>query len=98
YLLVLDRDGELLDVIDTRDTSGAAKQGRNFSVPSAIKRASGIAANVLWDNVEYVLGLPRKPNATDSELLKVAARHSSFCATIDALSATAASDAGIAAV
>src|ERR1700722_5758237 len=98
YLLVLDSTGKLQDIIDARDATGPAKQGRTFSVPAAIKRTVGIAANLLWDNVEYVLGLPRDPDASVAELKKVAARHSDFCATIETLYCSTGPDEAVAAV
>lgn len=98
YLLVLDHDGKLLDVLDTRDASGAAKQGRSFSVPSAVKRTSGTAANLLWDHAEYVLGLPRDSLAPETNGKKETERHSAFRAAIDALPAETLADEGVAAV
>jgi CRISPR-associated protein Csd1 len=98
YLLVLDSAGKLLDIIDTREPSGAARHGRSFSVPAAAKRTVGIAANLLWDNVEYSLGLSRDTDATDAELKKVAARHNAFRTFIDTLFGTANTDEGIIAV
>jgi CRISPR-associated protein Csd1 len=98
YLLVLDSDGKLLEIVDTRTASGDGKRGRRFSVPSAAKRASGIIANLLWDNAEYVLGLPRDPAASVSERGKVAARHAAFRAAVDAIAVTVSADPGIVAV
>ena len=45
-----------------------------YVLPKAVKRASGIAANLLWDNAEYVLGLPRPGGKT----ARVAEQHQAF--------------------
>jgi CRISPR-associated protein Csd1 len=39
------------------------KIGQRFLVPKAVKKTSGVAANLLWDNAEYVLG-HRHPRQT----------------------------------
>ncbi len=59
FLIVLDNDGIPIAVEDTREEQGKQKRGKIFLVPQSIKRASGINANLLWDNPEYVLGLPK---------------------------------------
>ena len=45
-----------------------------YVLPKAVKRASGIAANLLWDNAEYVLGLPRP----GGKAARVAEQHQAF--------------------
>jgi len=98
FLLVLQSDGTLLDVIDTRTTETAGRRGRVFSVPQAMKRTVGIAANILWDNVEYVLGTSRDPKASDAERQKVAARHAAFCTVVTKLADKIPDTAGIGAI
>lgn len=58
FLLELDTDGTLLNIVDTRSGSDKKKTAQSFLVPQSVKKTSGIAANILWDNAEYVLGLP----------------------------------------
>ena len=62
-------------------------------MPQAVKRASNIAANLLWDTAEYVLGID-----TRGKPERVAEQHAAFRADIDALPAAVQTDAGIAAV
>ena len=45
-----------------------------YVLPKAVKRASGIAANLLWDNAEYVLGLTRP----GGKAARVAEQHHAF--------------------
>ncbi|MBX3644997.1 MAG: type I-C CRISPR-associated protein Cas8c/Csd1 [Rubrivivax sp.] len=58
FVLDLTRDGKLVSVTDLRTQIGSRKIGTGLLVPSAVKKTSGVAANLLWDNAEYVLGLP----------------------------------------
>ena len=60
FLVVLSEDGNLINLEDTREFIGKKKTAKSFLVPKAVKRSSGIAANFLWDNVEYALGIPCK--------------------------------------
>lgn len=59
FLIVIDKAGNFVDLSDTRDGSGKKKQGRVFTVPKGVKKTSGIAANLLWDTPNYVLGFPK---------------------------------------
>ena len=45
-----------------------------YVLPKPVKRASGIAANLLWDNAEYVLGLTRP----GGKAARVAEQHQAF--------------------
>lgn len=58
FLLEIDTAGKCVAVHDTKDSSG--KQPRSFILPKGVKKTSGIAANLLWDTPNYVLGLPKK--------------------------------------
>lgn len=57
YVLVLSRDGRLLDVQNHMDTSGKKPQPKLVSVPRPEKRTSGPKSNFLWDKSAYVLGV-----------------------------------------
>lgn len=60
FVLVLVADGSLVDVEDLRGQEGQEKRPRKMVVPAAVKRASGIKANFLWDTSAYVLGADDK--------------------------------------
>lgn len=60
FLIVLDEDGIPVFIEDTRELVGKKLRAKSFLVPQSVKRSVGIAPNLLWDNVEYVLGVPCK--------------------------------------
>ncbi|MHB1202994.1 MAG: type I-C CRISPR-associated protein Cas8c/Csd1, partial [Acidithiobacillus sp.] len=57
FVIEIDAEGRLVNLVDTRTTEGKKKIGQRFLVPQGVKKTSGVAANLLWDNSEYVLGL-----------------------------------------
>ncbi len=56
FVIEINAAGQLVQIEDTRTLEGKKKIARNFVVPQGVKRAAGIAANLLWDNAEYALG------------------------------------------
>lgn len=56
FLIVLKPDGSFLHIEDTREGEGKTKRGKPFLVPQAVKKSVNVAANLLWGNLEYVLG------------------------------------------
>jgi len=58
FLFVLKPDGTFIHVEDTREGDGKRKRGNTFLVPQGVKKSVNVAANLLWGNVEYVLGQP----------------------------------------
>ncbi len=93
FLLEISPEGELLQLRDTRELNGKKKVARVFRVPMGIKKTSGVAANLLWDTLEYVLGVDTKGKPE-----RVAEQHAAFRARIAALPETVREDAGIQAV
>lgn len=93
FLLEIGPEGELLQLRDTRELNGKKKMARVFRVPMGIKKTSGVAANLLWDTLEYVLGVDTKGKPE-----RVAEQHAAFRARIAALPEAAREDAGIQAV
>lgn len=93
FLLEISPKGELLQLRDTRELNGKKKVARVFRVPIGIKKTSGVAANLLWDTVEYVLGVDTKGKPE-----RVAEQHAAFRARIAALPDAVREDAGIQAV
>jgi CRISPR-associated protein Csd1 len=96
FILELDRDGRLVQIRDTRTLQEKKKIARAELVPQGVKRASGIAANLLWDTAEYVLGVVTEGKAGKPE--RVAGQHAAFRARIEGLPEDARSDAGVRAV
>ena len=73
FLIVLNRQGEFVSIQDTREGEGKKRTGRIFTVPKGVKKTSGIAANLLWDTPNYVLGVPKSdPKKATEELAQKA--------------------------
>lgn len=93
FVLEITADGQLIQLRDTRSPEGKKKVGRRYLVPQGVKRASGITANLLWDNLEYVTGVD-----TRGKPERVVEQHAAFRARINALPASAQADPGLQAV
>ena len=93
FILEINAEGELLQLRDTRELQGKKKVAQVFRVPMGIKKTSGVAANLLWDTLEYVLGVDTKGKPE-----RVAEQHAAFRARMAALPEAVRQDAGIQAV
>jgi len=64
YALNLGKNGALLDVVPLLNQEQRGKKEvfvpREFNMPTPIKRTVGVAANFLWDNSSYLLGVDNK--------------------------------------
>lgn len=106
FVLEITLDGVLVQLRDTREQVGNKKIGQSFRVPQGIKKASGVAANLLWDSSEYVLGVedPKKLEQSREKgkeadyRARLIEMHKAFVDRISLLPATALADAGIQAV
>jgi CRISPR-associated protein Csd1 len=92
-LLGLSKRKSLVQMLDTRSIQGKRKVAQVFRVPIGVKKTSGVAANLLWDNLEYVLGIDTKGKPE-----RVAEQHAAFLARIKELPQVAQEDPGIKAV
>jgi CRISPR-associated protein Csd1 len=72
WCIVIDADGQPVDVYDLHDTSGKKAKPKLYSVPAAVKRTVGIVPNFLWDKTAYVLG------RTAGEGKRTAQEHAAF--------------------
>lgn len=93
FILEIDAAGRLVQILDTRSGEGKKKTAQRFLVPKAVKKTSGVAANLLWDTAEYVLGID-----TRGKPERVAEQHAAFRARIEALPDAVKADPGVAAV
>lgn len=75
YLIVLDRNGRLVNVEDTQEKIGRRLRARTFAVPQSVKRTVGIEPYFLWDNIEYVTGIVCREGGNPG---RVAKRHEAF--------------------
>ena len=64
FALCIDGDGKLERLVDLRQEVPSGKKmvlrPRSMTLPAAVKRSSGVAANFLWDNAGYLLGIDDK--------------------------------------
>lgn len=60
FILELDANGMLVQIVDTREFQAKKLIAKRFLVPQAVKKTSGVAANLFWDTAEYVLGFDLK--------------------------------------
>ena len=62
--LCLNQNGELTQIVPTMDEVSKGKktvfQPQLITLPAAVKRTVSIAANFLWDNSAYLLGIDQK--------------------------------------
>jgi CRISPR-associated protein Csd1 len=93
FILELAADGRLIGISDTRTQEGKKKVVRRFQVPQGVKKTSGVAANLLWDTAEYVLGLDTKGKPE-----RVAEQTAAFRHRVEELAERAPEDAGLRAV
>ncbi len=71
FVIVLDRDGRFVDIEDTHNSNDKRDKGRLFVVPQGVKRTSGVAANLLWDGLAYVLGVVSETRAAKLDAAKL---------------------------
>lgn len=106
FVLELQDDGRLQGIADCRQLAGKKLVGSSFLVPMGVKKTSDIAANLLWDNAEYVLGTPdpKKLEAAQTKgaeakyLQRLQEMRAAFRGRIAALPEAARGDAGVRAV
>ncbi|MDX9862710.1 MAG: type I-C CRISPR-associated protein Cas8c/Csd1 [Rhodospirillales bacterium] len=90
FIIELTADGRPLGIVDTRQIEGKKKVARRYLVPKGVKKASGIAANLLWDTAEYALGIDVRGNPE-----RVKKQHAAFRQRIADLPESARRDSGI---
>lgn len=91
FIIILDENGNLVNIEDTRQNINKILRARSYLVPQGQKRASNIKANLLWDNAEYIFGIPIKGKPE-----RVAQQHDDFVRRIQTLELR--EDTGIAAI
>ncbi len=106
FIIELNKSGSVVQIEDTRTTEGKKKQAKAFLVPQAVKKASNIASNLLWGNVEYVIGWPdekklaeRKSKGKDEDYQeRLKEMHAAFADAIKGLPKGVQTDDGVRAV
>lgn len=80
YVIVLSHEGKLVQLECTYEGNGKERRAKAFLVPQGVKKTSGIASNLLWDNPEYALGVVLKGKPE-----RVPQQHAAFKSAIEAL-------------
>ncbi|MBI1254622.1 MAG: type I-C CRISPR-associated protein Cas8c/Csd1 [Hyphomonas sp.] len=57
FLISLNEDGSVAQLIDLRTGEGSKRQPRALAVPQPPKKSAGIICSFLWDKTAYVLGI-----------------------------------------
>lgn len=85
FCVVFDREGNFVTVEDVRDHSGKKPFPAVMTVPRAVKRTVGIASNLLWDNLDYTLGITTKdkPERALEQFEVFAEKNRQFCDGIE---------------
>jgi CRISPR-associated protein Csd1 len=60
YIIVLNKDGQPVNIESTVEGTGKNKKTKRFLVPQSVVRSVGVVANYFWDNVEYTCGITHK--------------------------------------
>ena len=90
FIIEIDVQGNPVQIEDTREDEGKKKRARAFLVPQGEKKTSGVVANLLWDNAEYVLGVDTKGKPE-----RVAEQHQAFLTRLESLPTAAQADTGV---
>ena len=93
FVLVLDAAGQLVQLTDRREGEGKKREAKAQLVPQGVKKAYGVAANLLWDNAEYVLGI-----ITRGKPERVAKQQAAFAERLTGAFGDAPEDEGLRAV
>lgn len=58
FIIEINKNGSVVQIEDTRTQEGKKKRAKQYRIPLGAKKSVNVAANLLWGNAEYVLGLP----------------------------------------
>lgn len=70
FLIVINEEGEFINLEDTREKIGNKLVGKTFLLPRSVGRAGGKAYEttfLLWDHIGYVLGLPTEDKKSSKQ-------------------------------
>lgn len=91
FVIVVDENGRFVPPIqDMREGEGRARRAKVQLVPQGPKRSSGIKPYLLWDNVEYTIGVPIRGKPA-----RVSEQHEAFLARLRTIGGEAAADRGL---
>ena len=94
YIIEITPEGTLVGIRSTY-SDAKKKVAQTYLVPQGVKKTSGVAANLLWDTFEYVLGVNTKG---EDKAARVHEQHAAYRQRIRALPASAQADEGLLAI
>ena len=80
FAVVIGAEGTFQNLRNLREGTGKNRQGAKRLIPRSVKRAAGIASNLLWDTAPYALGIALPEKNKDLERLQERAveQHKAF--------------------
>ena len=96
FIIVIDKQGNFIQLEDTRELKGKKKVGRTFLVPKGLGRSGSKSyevSNLLWDHYGYVLAYAGEKGQEQADK-----QHASFTANVNELKQALPDDAGVVAV
>lgn len=98
FIIVIDKDGNFVQLEDTRGADSKTKKGNSFLAPLASTRSgknSADVANLLWDHYGYIFAHPKED--TDTAIVMANRQHQAFKQRINEV-LTKTNDSGLKAV
>ena len=95
YVIELSEQGACVAITDY---SGVPAEAAWFAVPLPVRRGEEIKPNLLWDDCEYTLGIPRRSAKYPDDMKAVERRHQAFLDRIWTFALTVESDDGLDAI
>lgn len=98
FIIIIDKDGNFVQLEDTRGTDSKNKKGNFFLVPLASTRSgknSADVANLLWDHYGYIFAHPKED--IDTAIVMANRQHKAFKQRINEV-LTKTNDSGLKAV
>lgn len=96
FIIVIDKQGNFIQLEDTRELKNKKKVARTFLVPKGLGRSGSKSyevSNLLWDHYGYVLAYAGEKGQEQADK-----QHASFTAKVNELKQVLPDDAGVAAV
>lgn len=96
FIIVIDKQGNFIQLEDTRELKSKKKVGRTFLVPKGLGRSGSKSyevSNILWDHYGYVLAYAGEKGQEQADK-----QHASFTAKVNELKQVLPNNAGVAAV
>ena len=92
FIIEIDGRGSFVQLVDTRSPDGKRVVAARYLVPKAVVRTSGVKPNLLWDNLQYALGIEDGAGAASARVVR---QHEAFVAAIEERFGPSPADPGL---